>query len=171
MKKLNNKGFTIAEVLVSFSLITVILASLISSTLYFRDRLKKEEVISQLVDFRNTIVKTINDDIVKGEISSVERCIGEANCLNLVTTAGQRRVLKIEEADTSDTLYKGAYLNYNGTKYFLPDSDLGESGDRVCDFIGGFQLEKSANYPAYRVKTSIQHRDFDLKYDIIIVVS
>ena len=167
--KLNNKGFTIAELLVSFSLITIILASLISSTIYFRDRLKQEEVISQLKDFKNNVTKVLQDDIIRGEIVSVNRCIGTANCLNLVDTNGSSRVLKIEEPNTATD--KGVYLSYRGIKYFLPDSDLGGASNRVCDFIGGFELIDSGTYPLYKIKTSFKHKDFDLQYDLLIVVN
>ncbi len=168
MKKLNNKGFTIAELLVSFSLITIILASLISATIYFRDRLKQEEVITQLKDFKNSVMTRINDDIVAGEITSANRCIGTPNCINFVGPHGTK-VLKIEDINTATD--KGVYLNYGGLRYFLPDSDLGGASNRVCDFIGGFELQKSDGYPLYKVKTSFKHKDFDLQYDLLIVVN
>ena len=165
MKKLNNKGFTIAEVLVSFSLITIILASLISSTVYFRDRLKQEEVISQLKDFKNSITKIIYDDILNKHITGAGRCFAEANCIEFTDINNTSYYLKLEESSN------GVYLIYNNNKYLLPDSDLGDGVDRVCDFIGGFELLKSDNYPLYKVKTSFYHKDFDIKYDIIITLS
>jgi len=173
MKKINNKGFTIAEVLVSFSLITIILASIISATVFYRDRLKQEEVVSQLLDFKNTITKIVYDDIISGNIISVERCIGTANCINFIDTGGNARTLKIVEVDRTGTEKRGIYLYYNNTKYMLPDSDLGVGDDRICDFINGFTLEE---YPEgsgrlFKVKTTIYHKDIDLYYDLLFVIS
>ncbi len=175
MKRLNKKGFTIAEVLVSFSLITIILASIISATVFYRDKLKQEEVISQLLDFKNTIVKVVYDDITAGRIARVERCIGTANCVNFTNASGtETHTLKIREVTTStSTEKKGVYLSYDGTQYMLPDSDLGDGEDRICDFIGGFEI---SDYPEnngriYRVKTSFKHKDIDLQYDLLFVVS
>ena len=42
---LNKKGFTVAEVVVSFSLVSVILVSLISTVTFYRDKMKEEEVL------------------------------------------------------------------------------------------------------------------------------
>lgn len=174
MKKINNKGFTIAEVLVSFSLITIILASIAGATIHYRDKLKQEEVISQLQDFKNMITKVIYDDIVSGNIVSVERCIGTANCVNFIDLDNNARTLKIVDVEETTSVSKrGAYLYYNGIKYMLPDSDLGTGYDRVCDFVGGFEV---AEYPEnsgrlYKVKTSFKHKDIDLQYDLLFIVS
>lgn len=171
MLKLNNKGFTIAEVLVSFSLITVILASLVSATVFYRDRLKNEEVISQLYDYKNTITKVIYDDIVKGEIVGLERCISTANCINFIDTSGNSRTLKIIEVDrTTSTSRRGVYLYYNGIQYLLPDSDLGTGYDRMSDFVGGFELSEYQN-KLYKVKTSFKHKGVDLQMDLLFVIT
>ena len=55
IKKINNKGFTTVEVVLSFSLVVVILASMVSIVVNYRDRVTDEEVKTQLLDFKNTI--------------------------------------------------------------------------------------------------------------------
>lgn len=168
---LNKKGFTIAEVLVSFGLITVILASIVSATIFYRDKLKQEEVVSQLTDFKNTITKVIYDDIVAGRIAKVERCISTANCVNFVAENGDYRTLKIVEVDkTTETEKRGVYLFYNGVKYMLPDSDLGTGFNRVCDFFGGFEIAEHENR-LFKVKTSFKHKDIGLQYDLLFIIS
>ena len=178
MKKLNNKGFTIAEVLVSFSLITIILASIISATVFYRDKLKSEEVISQLMDFKYTITKMIYDDIIdesKG-INRVERCIGTANCINFVSDINTYTTYTLKIIDnpkTQNGLTKGVYLSYgtalNNTLYMLPDSDLGAGEDRVCDFIGGFETYETGT-GLYKVKFGFKHKDIDLQKDFVFIV-
>ena len=171
MKRLNNKGFTIAEVIVSFSLIAVILVSIISATVFYRDKLKEEEVVSQLNDFKNMITKTIYDDIVAERIVGVERCIGTSNCINFVNSVGDYKTLKIVEIDhTVGNTKRGVYLFYDGVQYMLPDSDLGTGYDRVCDFFGGFEVNEYLNR-MYRVKTTFKHKDIDLQYDLLFVIS
>ena len=171
MKRLNNKGFTIAEVLVSFSLITVILASMVSATIFYRDKLKNEEVVSQLYDFKNTITKVIYDDITRGEIVRLERCISTANCINFVDRAGNSRTLKVIEVDrTTSTKKRGVYLYYNGLEYLLPDSDLGTGYDRVCDFVGGFELYEYQS-KLYKVKTAFKHKGLDLQMDLLFIIT
>ena len=171
MLKLNNKGFTIAEVLVSFSMITIILASMVSATIFYRDKLKDEEVISQLYDFKNTVTKVIYDDITRGEIVRLERCVNTPNCINFIDTNGDSRVLQIIEVNrTTSTNKRGVYLSYRGIQYMLPDSDLGGGYDRVCDFVGGFELKEYEN-KLYKVKTTFRHSNLDLQLDLSFVIT
>ena len=170
---LNKKGFTIAEVLVSFILITIVLSSIVSSTIYYRDRLKEEEVISQLYDFKNNVTKIIYDDILdesKG-ISRVETCVGTSNCVNFISKDDVSYTLKIvDQPQTVGNKTRGVYLYYDGVEYMLPDSDLGDTDERVCDFIGGIELAEYDN-KMYKVKTSFKHKDYDLQYDLLFVIS
>ena len=168
---LNKKGFTIAEVLVSFSLIAVILISVVSATIFYRDRLKQEEVINQLNDFKNTITKAVYDDIIDNSVQKVEKCVGMADCVNFIDNNNKSHILRIEELPTSGSDTRGVYVYYNGVKYLLPDSDLGTGGNRICDFVGGIQLDEYNNGELYMVKASFRHKDADLRYDLLFVVS
>lgn len=173
---LNKKGFTIAEVLVSFSLISMILLTMISSTVFYRDKLKEEEVKSQLIDFKNTIMKVVYDDILAGRAVRAETCIGISNCIRLIGEDESVHVLKINEVlNSTETIRRGVYLSYDGIDYFLPDSDLSEADNngtivRVCDFINGltftFDDEK-----LYTIKISYEHKDYQLTYDIYLTMS
>lgn len=179
---LNKKGFTIAEVLVSFSLISIILASIISSTVFYRDRLRQEETISQLNDYKNTIVKTIYDDIIDNNIVKAEKCVGVENCVNFIDSNNQSKTMKILEFETStQTMKRGVYLFYDDVKYMLPDSDLINEynispdsdetvSEKVCDFVGGIELDEYDN-KIYKVKLSYIHKDIDLPFEILLIIS
>lgn len=169
MKKLNNKGFTIAEVMVSFSLISVILVSMITATMFYRDRIKEEEIASQLWDFKNYMTKIIYDDIIDNDLVKAEYCVGSSNCVNLYDANNSNpHTMKIVEYDTGDN--KGVYLSYNNVKYFLPDSDLGTGNDRICDFVGGFDIS-GYNNELYKVKVSFRHKDMDIHHDLLFVIA
>ena len=179
---LNKKGFTIAEVLVSFSLISIILASIISATLYYRDRLKQEEVVSQLNDFKNTITKAVYDDIIDNDIVKVENCIGISDCVNFIDRSNNSHILKIVDYYQDEVNKTGTYLYYNNVKYMLPDSDLFNEYtkkvngndvtviEKVCDFVGGIEFD-SSDGKYYKVKLTFRHKDMDLTKDILFVVS
>ena len=176
---LNKKGFTIAEVVVSFSLIAVILTSIISTTMYYRDVMKGEEVVSQLMDFKNNITKIVYDDIINKKVVSADTCLGTPNCVNLVDKDNVSHVRKIIEYDeNTSTNKRGVYLYYDGIKYMLPDSDLISSkytvGNeeqiiRVCDFVGGIELS-SYDGSIFKIKTSFRHKDMDVQYDLLFVI-
>lgn len=171
---LNNKGFTIAEVLVSFTMITFILLSIIGATVFYRDKLKEEEIKSQLVDFKNSITKIIYDDIVSEKVKRVETCLGIANCLNLIGKDNSVHTLRIIEVfETTGDDKRGTYLSYDGIKYFLPESDLSEEDDygntvRACDFTNGIRF--SYYNEMYTIKIMFEHKDYDMKYTILLTM-
>ena len=175
---LNKKGFTIAEVIVSFSLITVILASVISSTIYYRGKVKNEEVITQLTDFKETITKIMYDDILtlsNNKLIAIDKCIGTANCVNFTDKVGNSHILKIEEVtqiDSVNNINRGVYLNYDGTKYMLPDSDLGSADNPVCNFVNGFDIKEyhEGDLYSYTLKFSYKHTEIDKQYDMLFTI-
>ena len=173
---LNKKGFTIAEVLVSFSLISMILLSIIGSTVFYRDKLKEEEVKSQLIDFKNTITKVVYDDILSGRAVRAETCIGISNCIRLIGNDESVHVLRINEVlETTGNKVRGVYLSYDGIDYMLPDSDLSEVDDngiivRTCDFINGITF-KFDDDKLFTIKISYEHKDYNLRYDIYLTIS
>ena len=173
---MNKKGFTIAEVIVSFSLVSVILASMVGSTIYYRDKVKEEEVVTQLIDFKNSITNVIYDDVLihnDRKISNIERCIGTPNCVNFVVNQEIVHTLKIENDPANQK--KGVYLSYDNKLYMLPDSDLGTGEERVCDFVGGFDIahyeDTDNKLDLYTVKTSFKHKDLNKQYDILITLT
>ena len=171
---LNKKGFTIAEVIVSFVLISIILASLIGAMMYYRDKVKNEEVKSQLWDFKNTVTKALYDDVISKNIVRVENCVSgpeqnnTVSCVNLIDRENRVYNFKIEEVASGSNA--GVYVLYNGIKYKLPDSDLGTGNDRICDFVSGIDVNIYDN-KIYKIKASFRHKGLDITHDILVVIS
>ena len=65
MKKLNNKGMTIIEVLVCFVLVAIISTSMYNSISNFNDRRNLESMKEKVINVKNIFTKEVEDDIVK----------------------------------------------------------------------------------------------------------
>jgi hypothetical protein len=65
MKKLNNKGMTIIEVLVCFVLVAIITTSMYNSISNFNDRRNLESMKEKIINVKNLFTKQVEDDIVK----------------------------------------------------------------------------------------------------------
>lgn len=168
---LNKKGFTIAEVVVSFAMITIILTTIVGFTVRYRDRVKGEEIKSQLIDFKNTITKVVYDDIISGKIVRMEKCLIESNCINLIDKNNNAHVLSQEIISvTSGNIKKGIYINYDGTKYMLPDSDINESNEYMCYFDEPFTLNSYEN-KFYTLVISYKHMNFEESYKIYLTIN
>ena len=177
---MNKKGFTTIELIVSFVMVTIMLASLIGFSITYRDRVKDEEIRSQLNDFKNTITKVVYDDIITFNYTGISLCVGQDNCVNFVDEDGDYHTLKIINDCSSDCNYNpckltncGVYLVYDETKYFLPDSDLNtfyseSDGIKIIETasnLSSFELKTYEN-SIYSLKMTFKH--YKMKDDTVI---
>jgi len=173
---MNNKGFTIIEIIISFSILTVILLSLITFTITYRDKVREEEMAMMLLDYKNTMTKLLYDDIIDGKYKAIEKCSGQGDtnitCVNFIDRKNVPHPLRINTVTTATAdLKTGMYLNYEGINYLLPDSDIYNSkeGLRMCAF-DSFVLTKYNNV-IYNLRLSYHHRSLDLNYEIMLTIN
>ena len=167
---LNKKGFTIAEVIVSFSMISIILTSIVAFAVNYRDKLKNEEVVSQLMDYKYQVTKAIYDDMIKKKYIRIEKCVGNSSCVNFIDVLSNVHTLRVEEVPAHSSIHKGVYLSYDGVKYMLPDSDITEGNQYLANFDGRFTLTKYLD-KIYTLKISYTHYGLNKTYDINITLS
>ena len=187
---MNKKGFTTIELIISFMMVSIMLASLIGFTINYRDKVKQEEVRSQLYDFKNTITKIVYDDIITQRYVNMSLCVGVDNCVNFVDESGKSHTLKIENScedfncDIRPCELKkcGVYLIYNNKRYLLPDSDLNkyykesDSADSPISVIesacnlSSFSLKTYEN-SLYNLKISFSHYAIKDNIDIMLTIN
>lgn len=188
---MNKKGFTTIELIVSFIMVVVILTSLIGFTTAYRGKVNDEEVKSQLFDFKNTILKTVYDDIIRYSVVRMSECVGEDNCVNFIGNDESVHTLKTQiiycDDNNCDKKNDGTYIIYDGTKYLLPDSNLNkvyyekiidelgnevkipQSTDSACN-ITDFKYTNYQN-KIFTVKITFKHYLIDEEYDILITLN
>lgn len=72
MFKLNNKGMTTVEILVSFILVAVISATLYTTVSNFNRKLQRESDKLTISTFKNTFTKNVQDDLIKNGLINVQ---------------------------------------------------------------------------------------------------
>lgn len=72
MKKLNNKGITIIEILLCFVLVVGITSSLFSSLNSYKNKQQLESNRNAIVTYKNLLTKDIQDDLIKKGLKDVE---------------------------------------------------------------------------------------------------
>lgn len=120
--KLNNKGITTIEVLISFVLIAIIANSLYSTISAYNDRRIIENYKSEVLTYKNTVTKIIQDDFIKIGLSSVNynktykdySTIYQIDCSLKDGTA--RRLIITQKYTKSDTHPNG---DPNNGDYFM----------------------------------------------------
>lgn len=71
MPKFNKKGMTSVELLVCFIIVSTIVVSMYNLIMNYRNREQIEEVNNEVISFTNNLQKDIQDDLIKGHLTSV----------------------------------------------------------------------------------------------------
>ena len=186
---MNKKGFTTIELIVSFVMVVIILASLVGFIVTYRDKVKKEELKSQLIDFKNTITKTVYDDIIALNYKSMSLCVGKDNCVVMMDENGDSHVLKIENSCNPEKINCsvnpcelsecGVYLVYDDTRYMLPDSDVNiyykENYDEDIRVLTSASNITTFNFQEknsiYNLKMTFKHFMIDDEIEIMLTIN
>ena len=187
---MDKKGFTIIEVVVSFSILAVIMLAIIGFMTTYRDKVKNAEVETQLIDYKNFFMKIIYDEIIEGNYLSINYCDeddteyelinGRRACAYFLDQNGNYSVIGIKKFATKrGNQVKGLYIEYEGNDYFLPDSDLnmvrkdklGEDyDDNMCAF-NDFVIDTDLNNTLQRLKISYYHYGLSKQYNMIFLIN
>ena len=144
MKKLNNKGITAIEILICFSIVSVIVISMLRLTNNFRAKEEVESYKLKVTTFKNTISRVVLKDIIEnGGIKKLQpytystifndegiTTVMDYNFIKITPLPGgyeeevtivlkddTTRILRIRQIDNDGS---DSYLYYDGKTYKLP---------------------------------------------------
>lgn len=115
MKILNNKGFTVAELIVTFVLVMSISIGLFKIVDSYRQRQQKESAIKEIDSFRNEILKTVYDDINEYGVKLIKGIdsIGESKCEGY----NQGVLIEFKTSENNELNEKEFCVGKEGIKY------------------------------------------------------
>ena len=197
MKKLNNKGISVVEVVLTFTLIMTIVSGILTIIMNYRARANIEMERLELVTYKNTLTKEIQNDILtRGlhEINYSGDCENQASnygsCINLSFKDGTSKILAVSKLDdnnidTLKELLNNKYIKYGDTKYPIEDKlpDVIPTGRSAKDFqniyinndniLSSDSLIQSDGTTTniYSIDIYIEHIDYDDDFGIHIVAT
>ncbi|MDD5887930.1 MAG: hypothetical protein PUC82_00385 [bacterium] len=158
--KLNNKGLTAVEILVSFILMVIIVVSMYTTVNSYKNRQSIESDKDKIVAYKNLLTKEIQDDLIKKGL--VDAKINDSTTLNTGTRKyyeitltfrdGSKKVLRVNAVyardfgdcldsteayclNDQDDILEISYGTDGGddyTTYKLPDLGYGYNGNNVA---------------------------------------
>lgn len=158
-RMLNKKGFTVIEVVVSFTFVVIILTSMFAVVINYQNKTDKERLKSNLLVFKNNVLEIVYSDIIKGNMENISSC-GD-KCITINTKTESFTLEAGMDADGNE------YLNYRDYKYILPDSQNGLST------INDFEFNFDAANDVYQVLIPVIHAeltDEENREDLINIV-
>ena len=138
---MNNKGFTTIEVILSFALVVIVMVSMTSMLVSYRDTITDEEIKTRLVEFKNSFTYMVYEDVVYNGINGLRYCdtgkdesgndvtYNNGKCVDFIRDGEpQFRLRLIDQevsidGETNQSVMK-VFLDYRGIRLMLPDSDL-----------------------------------------------
>ncbi len=191
MKKLNNKGMTIVEILVCFVLVALITVSVYSAISSFNNKRNIESYKEKIYTYKNTLTKLIQDDLVKNglisakydppsdlsnEIYTVTLGFRDGTSKKLIVTRQLARdydesVAAKEDCGDSCTKVNDSFMiNYDGIDYSIPD--LGEYENEVGEVVKDLRINNidiDASGNVLSIYIGFYHPDLSTRYAISIV--
>ena len=73
MKRINNKGMTLVELIICFVIVSAIVVSMFNIIMSYQTEEITESSRSDIIEYKNVITKLIQTDIIKGELKNVKR--------------------------------------------------------------------------------------------------
>lgn len=197
MRKLNEKGLSVIEVVLTFALVMVIASGILTIIMNYRQRAQIEIKRLELVTYKNTLTKEIQTDILdRGiyEINTGGLCTDTSSeyggCINLVFKDGVEKILAVSRLDDTNSenlkkLLNNKYIKYGDTKYPIEDK-LPENipeGRSSKDFQNIYInsdnfltsdtaiLKSGETVKIYSIDIYIEHIDYDDDFGIHIVAT
>lgn len=187
IKKLNNSGLTVVEILVCFSIVVVIVMSMFKVVNNQKAKQEIESTKNSMLTYKNEVTKTIEEDIIDG--SGVKSCTinedtpGNYNTytLNYMLMDGSQRNLIITQYSDCDENSKAedveseidAVSDCKGNNYieFYKDSileDKFEIPDVYTLRFNNIQIKNDNDY--LKIYVGFRHNDLGNKYSALDIV-
>ncbi len=191
---MNNKGFTTIEVILSFALVVIVMVSMTSMLVSYRDTISEEEVKTRLTEFKNSFTYMVYEDIVYNGINGLRYCNdGSSNgkCVDFMRDGEKQYTLKLIDneitvGNENQKVIK-TFLDYRGIRVMLPDSDLNKveytneldnQGKRIIDkakqvsVIYDFIIPPDdSQYGITSLTIPFEHHGIDYRDQIKIVIT
>lgn len=143
----NNKGFSILELIVSFSLTMIIIVVLFEIIVYMKDLYEKSVTQTELINRQNLITDYIYNDLTTNEPTHIFIC-GD-NCIGFSLVSGETKQLKWDES--LSTLGYGSYTmslikntNFDQTLSLTDSNGNQLRGAKICyNTVSGYSGSNS----------------------------
>ena len=73
MKKLNNKGMSLLEVVLCFAIVSAVVVGMFNVVMTYETEEVSEAIRSDIIEYKNIVTKVLQDDIFRHELVNVER--------------------------------------------------------------------------------------------------
>lgn len=176
MKILNNKGFTVAELIVTFVLVMSISIGLFKIVDSYRQRQQKESAIKEIDSFRNEILKAVYDDINEYGVKLIKGIdsIGESKCNGYNQgVLIEFKISENNELNEKEFCVGKEGIKYGGVLYKKPSSFITFTNNIIYLDSGEMTFSKNsdAKKRIFSINVEIKHSELKNPIKLNIVAT
>jgi len=186
MKKLNNKGMTSIEVLISFVVVVMISVSMYTTVNAYQNKQHVESFKEKIMTYKNLLTKEVNDDLIKKGLIAVDVQFDTPNSTHYITFTlkkGQVKRMIIENKKASDFGSGVSAAADQNDKFVISYGDLNKEVQYPLPNVGSTKndnnktmydlrinmVEVSTTDGVFSLFVGFIHPDLENRYNINIV--
>lgn len=155
--KLNNKGFSLVELLIAFTAITLLSLAIFRTVITIQKRQQINMAYNDYIVFESTINSLIQKDFVNKTIEAIEYCGN--NCYKIKYIGEAEKILSINRNDN--------ILTYGNIKLKLPKTfSFVKDIEQDSETITGVEANKNNTITTFKIpiKSTILVKELDIIY-------
>ena len=176
---MNNKGFTVIELILSFAFVSALTVSLFALVINYKDKEKEATQKASINNYSNMITSLIDKDIETKILKNANYCdingVTTFKCVELHFQDGTTKRLQVVNEEKNISVYSS---NFNYLKYYIVYDDViyPVPGEGLIEVRADSMLTKTSstdslenNLGIYKFNISFYYKDINMGADINIV--
>lgn len=160
--KLNDKGMTLIELIISFAILALLVFSMLGTVISVKKKASDEAFSKEMVEFKNTLVKDIEDDLIK-------------NTVNNVTCSDHTCTITYDDSTTTVIAFSSVNkaITFNTIIYDIPNKDqinIGVINMSVTTMDDARSL-LTIDIPYYEISTSAPNYGFKISHPFVVTTT
>ena len=180
MKFNNEKGFTVVELILSFTLVMFLAISMFALVNNYKERQQMEALNRDLLNLKTSLTQDIYEDAQKKKVKKINYCLDDDNkiikrCLNIEFMDNTEKQLKIDNKaitvneDGTTFSYDALEFVYGNVKYNNPDPKfISIVPDDILTYTTNGEIEYGT---IYKISIKLRHQDIVNDYIIEIITT
>ena len=182
MRKIDNKGMTTIELLITFVIVVIIVVSMYASVSNMKDKQTKESYKESLITYKDLLTRDIQSDLIMKQV--IDANVVDDHTVDLTFKDGSNNRIVINKS-SNNTLPKEVTpcsnpgsstpdsITYGGVDFPLPDIgsdniEIGGTCKKVYSLTIG-DVNISTDNGVFHLYVELTHPDLGNKYSINIV--
>lgn len=174
MKKLNQRGVTTIELIITFSITLVLATSIFKSAVNFSERMALESNKLQINNYKNIVTKEIQNNLIENKVKNVTINSNKSTFASIDFTFKDNNISTLEIRTDYDNIYEIKYRTSRNVPfdlYELPNIGLLEKDDGSKTKALSFEnISITNNNNIFKLKIKLNHPDLPDHYNINIVL-